>query len=121
MSKYRGLTLHLASLDENVWVANFSEIEDVLGFPLPDSAYSYPAWWANQSGGGHSQSSAWQSAGWKTSDLDLRAKRVRFYYEAGEPAAAEKQRVGLTIPEAKEGLAAHFGVGPENIEIIVRG
>lgn len=29
--------------------------------------------------------------------------------------------VRLTIPEAKAGLAATFGVSPENIEIIVRG
>jgi len=27
---------------------SFSEVEGVLGFPLPDSAWKYPAWWANE-------------------------------------------------------------------------
>ena len=114
--KYLNLTTYLASLDGQVWHATFNEIEDVLGFPLPDSARAYPAWWANQ---GRSQSQAWQSAGWRTASVDVPAERVTFIYTAGDES--DDAPSGLTIAQAKEGLAAQFGVSSDNIEIIIRG
>lgn len=81
MSRYRPLADFLAAQKVNQWDATFEEIEAQLGFPLPNSAYRYPAWWANQSGNGHSQTAGWRSVGWRTSALDLAAKRVRFERE----------------------------------------
>jgi hypothetical protein len=127
MSKYTNLTLHLASLDCAQWVAKFQEIEAILGFALPRSAYSYPAWWSNQSGDGHIQSQSWQSAGWRTGEVDLANQQVSFFYRAGdsaEPRDTNKlpgKPAGLTIAEAKAGLATYFGVSPENVEITIRG
>ena len=120
MKKYRNLSFHLASIDGDEWVATFPEIEKILGFPLPDSAYRHNAWWANQSGEGHSQSSAWQSAGWKTAELDLSSKTVKFVYVGDRPPEQRSARP-LTIAQAKEGLAAHFGVPEDRIEITIRG
>ena len=128
-SKYRNLTLHLASMDGASWVAKFEEVEAVLGFPLPRSAYTYPAWWSNQSGDGHIQSQSWQAAGWRTGELDLDNQQVTFFYEAGDPAQQShanklpgaNPRSGLTIAEAKAGVAAYFGVSPECVEITIRG
>lgn len=78
MPKYGALQLHLSRLQRDEWNATFAQIEEILGFNLPASARKYPAWWANQSDGGHSQSQAWLEAGWQTSDLDLSGSTVRF-------------------------------------------
>jgi hypothetical protein len=129
MSKYQKLSAHLAELDGAEWPARFEEIEAILGFALPKSAYSYPAWWSNQADRGHSQSAAWQSIGWRTGEVNLAEQRVTFSRE--KPNLAEQQSVsagmranrgaGLTIAEAKAGLAVAFGVPQENIEITIRG
>lgn len=99
MSRYQPLADFLAGKKELEWNATFAEIEAQLGFPLPDSAYKYPAWWANQTGAGHSQTKGWRSVGWKTRDLDLQRRRIRFEREAratgAEQAAEEDERRGL--------------------------
>jgi hypothetical protein len=96
MSRYQPLADFLAGKKESEWNATFAEIETQLGFPLPDSAYKYPAWWANQTGAGHSQTKGWWSVGWKTRDLDLERRRIRFEKEARatsteRPAAEDEQ------------------------------
>lgn len=125
-TKYNRLTEHLASRDDTRWCATFSQIERIIGFPLPESARSYQAWWSNQM---RSQSLAWQKAGWKTTALDLASKKVTFVYVGGDgdggesPVGAESppHETPLTIAEAKAGLAVTFGVDPSQIEITVRG
>lgn len=81
MSRYQPLADFLAGKKALEWEASFAEIEAQLGFPLPESAYKYPAWWANQTGAGHSQTKGWRSVGWKTRDLDLERRRIRFERE----------------------------------------
>lgn len=92
MSRYQPLADFLAAKKTGQWDASFAEIEDRLGFPLPRSAYRYPAWWANQSGEGHSQTKGWRSVGWKTTKLDLERRRVTFERERTSPP----QEVGPT-------------------------
>lgn len=118
MSKYLKLTLYLAELDAGIWEASFEEVEDVLGFDLPSSARQYPAWWANQ---GRAQSSAWQSAGWHTTAVDVDREKVTFVYVADREEADTTGVQPLTISDAKAGLAAHFGVPIDAIEIVIRG
>ncbi len=77
MGKYDPLAQYLTGLENESWDAGFADIERVLGFTLPDSAYNYPAWWANQDGH-HSQTRGWREAGWETSQVDLQRRRVRF-------------------------------------------
>ncbi len=89
MSKYNALMHYLQNLSTAEWNASFEEIENILGFKLPASAYEYQAWWANQSGGGHTQSAAWQDAGWKTEDLNLTDQTVKFVYRPAYNAFAE--------------------------------
>lgn len=81
MSKYERLAEYLASHKGNSWEASFAEIEAKIGEELPPSAYKHQAWWANQSGKGHSQTRGWRSVGWRTSKLDLERHRVRFERE----------------------------------------
>jgi hypothetical protein len=119
MSKYFKLTAYLAELDQGIWESTFSEVEEVLGFALPDSARQYPAWWANQ---GRSQSLAWQGAGWKTVAVDVDRERVTFLYtsDRDESDDATPSVPRLTISDAKAGLAANFGITPDCIEIHIR-
>ena len=55
----------------------FVEIEKLLGFSLPASARSYPAWWSNTRGS-HTHAAAWLDAGWTTAKLDLAGGAVTF-------------------------------------------
>jgi hypothetical protein len=66
IGKYQALFNRLAECnnDEDI-VLRFSEIESLLGFKLPPSAYKYQAWWANDIKT-HSHAKAWLNAGWKT-------------------------------------------------------
>jgi hypothetical protein len=125
MAKYEQLSRHLESLDTPRWTATFQEIEDILGFQLPPSAYTYPAWWANQSGHGHSHSLSWQSVGWNTVELDISNERVSFFRLGNAPKGPAPREPsvagGLTMAQAKAGLAIQFGVLPENIEITIKG
>lgn len=78
MGKYEPLASFLHAQAGDSWSADFSEVEKVLGFPLPPSAHRYREWWANQRGGGHSQAKGWQDAGWRVWGVDLANRRVEF-------------------------------------------
>lgn len=85
MGRYHPLTEFLKAREDDIWSASFAQVEKILGFSLPESAEKYPAWWANQSNGRHSQAMAWQEAGWRTRNVDLRGRRVAF--ERSRPKA----------------------------------
>jgi hypothetical protein len=128
-SKYHVLSEHLRALKSEQWSAQFSDIEEVLGFALPVSASTYQAWWANQSDPGHSQCNAWMSVGWRTQDVSISNQRVTFVRPnmptngaaATRDLDRQKTSDGLTITQAKNGLAAHYGVSIDSIEITIRG
>ena len=75
-SKYDPLKRHLQERPRGEFSLTFKQIEEVLGFPLPNSAQR-PQWWANVTGGSHSQSQAWQSAGFEAF-LVSGSRKVRF-------------------------------------------
>lgn len=75
--KYAPLVEHLKEQTSDLWRATFTEIEKILGSPLPASARNYPAWWANEKGGS-AQRASWTTAGWQTENLNLTAGRVDF-------------------------------------------
>src|SRR6478672_9867280 len=91
MGKYEPLTHYLENLSDEIWDARFADVERVLGFPLPASAYEYPAWWANQEPG-HSQTRGWRDAGWETGRVDLAGKRLRFVRRARQARSQESAR-----------------------------
>jgi len=78
MSKYDPLRHHLANQRADEWWATFTEIENVLGAKLPPSARRYAEWWANNPAEEGRQCQAWLKAGWRTSDVDVAAMKVRF-------------------------------------------
>jgi hypothetical protein len=77
MSKYEPLPQFLGSSRVSTKRLTFSQIEHVLGFRLPKSAYEHEAWWSNNATG-HSHARAWLSAGWQTQDVDLAGRKVTF-------------------------------------------
>ena len=121
MSKYQALTEFLEKSGNTEYNLTFGTIEaSILKFKLPESAYKHRPWWANTKSG-HSQSQAWQSIGWETSNVDLENQRVTFMKIDPQPKLRPiKETNTITIEEAKIRLAAKFGVEPQNIEITVR-
>lgn len=111
-TKYQALQCWLTDFEGDQWKATFSDIEDILSFPLPQSARTYPAWWANQP---HSQGHSWLNAGWKASALNLKTGTLTFIRSDHRGVGS-----GLTIPAAKMALAASMGISPKNIDITVR-
>jgi hypothetical protein len=140
MSRYQALALHLSSLSATRWRATFSQIEKIIGGQLPQSALNYPAWWANQKNGGHSQTMGWLSAGWETAELDLANQKVTFLRlspisaqsvnakrspeamdESSSNERSSYQKDGLSIAEAKAGLSVRYDIPIDKIEITMKG
>lgn len=57
---------------------SFEEIEGILKFSLPASAYEDERWWLHEKEGNHINLRAWANAGWKVESVDVKRKRVRF-------------------------------------------
>lgn len=78
MDKYYPLTKWLSQSSIKEVPLYFSEIEDIIGSKLPDSAYRHRAWWANSKS--HIQANAWMVAGFFVADCPdlLTSHIVRF-------------------------------------------
>ncbi|MDP2296052.1 MAG: hypothetical protein Q8M24_11395 [Pseudolabrys sp.] len=77
MSKYEPLPQFLGSVGGSAHRMSFAEIERILGFKLPKSAYQHEAWWSNNATG-HSHARAWLKLGWRTEAVDLTRRKVTF-------------------------------------------
>lgn len=77
MSKYEPLPQFLAGHGAPSLRLKFRQIEEVLGFKLPKSAYDHEAWWSNNESG-HSHARSWVRAGWRTAAVDLKTRKVTF-------------------------------------------
>jgi hypothetical protein len=77
--KYRVLYEYLEHRYANVTVLTFAQIEDLLGFGLPQRARTYPAWWTlgvtDVEGAPHAD--AWTLAG-RTATPNLQSRTVTF-------------------------------------------
>ncbi|MCX8153618.1 MAG: hypothetical protein N3E52_04200 [Candidatus Bathyarchaeota archaeon] len=88
MSKYSSLAKYLSSTGTEV-ALSFSQIENVLGFPLPSSARKLRCWWANDFT--HSQAKAgWLAAGYIVDAVDLKSEIVRFRPQVWLPVKKEE-------------------------------
>ncbi len=66
MGKYEPLFNYLSDCNKERVILSFEEIEKILQFALPKSAYQYPAWWANEKDGRHVHCKSWLEAGYQT-------------------------------------------------------
>lgn len=78
MGKYEPLSRYLQNVPSESIDASFAQIESILGFPLPQSAFRHQAWWANESHGSHSHARSWQDAGWETCQVNRGRRTIRF-------------------------------------------
>ena len=78
-SVYDPLRRTLEGVRQNAVRFTFAEIENILGRPLPASAYRFSAWWGNESSrkAGHAQAMAWLEAGFKAR-VSLKNRAVEF-------------------------------------------
>lgn len=73
--KYKGLAEYLYERWDKKIELNYTDIEEILGFPLPPTAYSFPqSYWANTET--HSYASSWLAVGYKAKVLGV--ERVVF-------------------------------------------
>lgn len=79
MSVYDPLLRELERTKAQTIRLTFSEIEAILGRPLPPSAYKFSAWWGNESSrkAGHTRAMAWLQAG-LTARVSLKQRAVEF-------------------------------------------
>lgn len=80
MSKYDPLFNYLKASDLKVVILEFEELEEILGFVLPESAYKYEWWWVNEDVNktNHSHSKSWTNAGYKVEHADLEERMITF-------------------------------------------
>ena len=80
MSKYEPLGLYLSNNGMNSISLTFTEIEDILGFTLPDYLYIHEAGWYGTAEGSptHVQKKVWCSYGYQVDTIDIHAQKVVF-------------------------------------------
>ncbi|MGQ4834406.1 MAG: DUF7662 domain-containing protein [Candidatus Asgardarchaeia archaeon] len=77
MGKYIALGRFLINQNNEEIRLTFDEIENILGFPLPESAKKHRPWWANDRT--HVQAvEGWLNVGWQVKQVDLIKRKVTF-------------------------------------------
>ena len=74
--KYYRLTDYLKNSNQNYIRLSFEEIENILGFNLPSSAFNHQAFWSNSRS--HSFACAWLNAGYRNAGTNLLSKYAEF-------------------------------------------
>ncbi len=74
--KYRFLADFLHNHGGDSITMTFKQIEDLIGQPLPSSAYNHRAYWSNTDT--HSISKVWMQAGYMTTYVNLLSRKVIF-------------------------------------------
>jgi hypothetical protein len=95
MSKYQALTNYLANAGFNEIPMTFSEVQKVIGSPLPRSATAHRPWWANEAQG-HVHAKAWLSAGYETAQVDMKARKLVFKRIAKRRVIVRKHGDGMS-------------------------
>lgn len=78
-AKYIGLTRYLRQEKRPRITLSFKEIESIVGFKLPESAYIHQPFWANTSS--HSVAYSWMQVGYMARSLDLENQKITFVLE----------------------------------------
>jgi len=76
VGKYGPLRDYLNVQTADRLTLSFAQVSEIIGSPLPSSAYKHGAWWASDPM--HVQAEAWQSAGFRTEHISLGTRNVTF-------------------------------------------
>ncbi len=96
MGKYDALYDFLERIPPDVGerTLTFDEMEKILGFKLPKSAYAYRQWWANStSPHRHPHAQSWLAAGWRVEAVNQQDEWVRFQRGKQRQSKSEIARV----------------------------
>jgi hypothetical protein len=93
MTKYAPLQAFLQSSPNSREMLTFSQVEQILGFPLPASASAYRPWWGNDITRVHAK--AWLDAGWKVESVSL-GHSVTFVKSGVGHAAPAREPIKLS-------------------------
>jgi len=106
VQKYCPLGDYLVKQCEVTVSLTFQEIERILGFSLPPSAYNHRAWWANSLS--HPQAGSWLNVGWKVSKVNMEKKTallIRPLILSIHKETDNEEALSLTVTMDTENLA----------------
>ncbi len=112
-----GLTAYLEKCGKDEIKLSFSDVERILGFQLPDSAYLHQPYWSNS--GSHPIASAWMNAGYLSQHVDMKGHTVEFVKknhqsrqiqgEAEKTAVMSREKcAALALDEAVRCIRTYF-------------
>lgn len=111
--KYIALTTYLKNCGQDIIKMTFKEIESILGEPLPESTYKYPALWSNSES--HSNALGWLNAGYITQNLSIPNQTVEFLrmntvsdHKSTTTKVVVKKKPSLSVDEAIRCIRAYF-------------
>ncbi len=96
MGKYERLGAFLKSQRTKEVPMTFAEIERVIGSKLPPNSPQYPAWWSNNPTN-NVMTKVWLAAGFRTEQVDTKARKVvfrRVELSSAEPAPSRVKKLG---------------------------
>ena len=106
--KYSSLYRCLNAINETEWLVSFSEIENMLGFALPESARKHRLWWSKRwKGRGHQHVLAWEVAGWTTCAVDLERETLVF-----------RRYSTLEVPGGADGRPAERNSAEDDLDVM---
>ena len=112
-----GLTAYLEKCEKDEIKLSFSDVERILGFQLPDSAYLHQPYWSNS--GSHPIASGWLNAGYLSQHIDMKGQTVEFVKknhqsrqiqeEAKKTAVMSREKcAALALDEAVRCIRTYF-------------
>jgi hypothetical protein len=110
VSKYAPLGEYLARQNRDSVSLSFGEVEKILGFKLPHSAYQQRAWWSNN-GNNNVMTRIWREAEFRSRDVDMERRKVVFQRKKVEHPAPINER-----QESMKRLRAHFTAARQHQE-----
>ncbi len=91
MGKYDRLGEFLKSQRTGEVPMSFAQIERVIGSKLPPNSPQYPAWWSNNPTN-NVMTKVWLAAGFRTEQVDTKARKLVFRRIEQKPPKAHLQR-----------------------------
>jgi hypothetical protein len=104
--KYNKLEHYLAQSKSAVLKLTFSQMEEILGFPLAESAHKYPAFWSNSES--QSFALAWLNAGYLSEQVNLTAQTVVFRKASKSPHEKTGKKSHSDLPTMTATTAVHL-------------
>lgn len=114
MGKYEPLGAFLATRPTKEVPMSFSDIEQVIGAPLPPAAGRHPAWWSNNPSN-NVMTKVWLDAGFRTERIDLGGRKLVFRRVAPAKSSPSSPSPGSgvgVIAAVRASLAGTVRVAP---------